>query len=116
MRGIIALVLAAMLVTGTAHAAEAEKKALPPPPAAKAPPASPKPAAGESEAAKRWKSIKAQEEWVARLNKQIKGEANQLSEMRLALADAFKLDPKKLEAGLYDHDEKTDTFVEKKPA
>jgi hypothetical protein len=67
----------------------------------------------ESEAAKKWKGLKAQEEWVARLQKQIQGETNQLAEMRKSLAEAFKLDPKKIEQGLYELDEKTGAFVEK---
>jgi hypothetical protein len=104
MRGLYALVLAGSLMAGIAFAAEIEKKEAPVLPA------------GETESAKRWKGIKAQEEWVARLKKQIQGEANQLTEMRAALADAKKLDVKKLEAGLYDYDEKTDAFTEKTPA
>ena len=73
------------------------------------------PAPMPSEAAQKWKSLKAQEEWVARLKKQIQGETNQLNEMREALAQAFKLDSKKLEMGLYEFDDKSGKFVEKKP-
>lgn len=75
-----------------------------------------KPAAPASEASQKWKGLKAQEEWVARLKKQIQGESAQLDEMRASLAQAFKLDVKKLEAGLYDFDEKSGAFLEKKPA
>jgi hypothetical protein len=107
MRRIFAVFIAVLISAGAALAADAEKA-----PAAAITSAP----AGETEAAKRWKGIKAQEEWVARLKKQIQGETSQLSEMRAALADAFKLDVKKLEAGLYDYDEKTDKFTEKKPA
>ena len=72
------------------------------------------PPAVETEAAQRWKSLTAQENWVARLKKQVQGEVNQLNEMRQSLAQAFKLDLKKLEAGFYQLDEKSGTIVEKK--
>ena len=70
--------------------------------------------AAESDAAKQWKELQAQEQWVARLQKQIAGETKQLSEMRAKLAADFKLDPKKLENGDYTYDSKTDQFIDKK--
>ena len=69
----------------------------------------------ETEAAQKWKHLKAQVDWVTRLKKQVQGEVNQLNEMRQNLAQAFKLDIKKLEAGLYELEEKSGTIVEKKP-
>ena len=87
-----------------ASPAFAEKEAVPPEPAM----------VSESEASKQWKELQAQEQWVARLKKQIAGETKQLSDMRAALAAAFKLDPKKLESGDYSYNAKTDQFVEKK--
>jgi hypothetical protein len=77
--------------------------------------ASPAPGS-ESDASKAWKELEAQEQWVARLQKQIAGETQQLAEMRASLAKKFKLDPKRLEAGRYDYDEKKDRFVENKSA
>ncbi len=76
----------------------------------------PEPApAAESDAAKQWKELQAQEQWVARLQKQIAGEIKQLSEMRAKLAQDLKLDPKKLENGDYQYDSKSDQFIDKKP-
>ena len=66
----------------------------------------------ESEKAKSWKGLQAQEQWVARLKKQIDGETKQLSEMRRQVAEQFKLDPKKFDAGDYTYDEKKDLFVD----
>ncbi len=67
----------------------------------------------ESEKAKSWKALQAQEQWVSRLKKQIDGETKQLSEMRAQVAEKFKLDPKKLDSGEYTYDEKKDAFVER---
>ncbi len=66
----------------------------------------------DSEASKKLTAIKAQEEWVARLKKQLDGETNQLKEMRKSLAESFHLDPLKLEKGDYKYDEKSGKFVE----
>ena len=66
----------------------------------------------ESDKAKSWKGLQAQEQWVARLKKQITGETKQLSEMRGQVAEKYKLDPKKLDAGHYTYDEKKDVFVD----
>ena len=67
----------------------------------------------ESEKAKDWKGLQAQEQWVARLKKQTDGEVRQLSEMRSRVANKYKLDPKIFEIGGYLYDEKTDSFVER---
>ena len=69
----------------------------------------------DSETERQWKELQAQEQWVSRLNKQVQGETKQLAEMRASISQKFKLDAKKLEAGLYTYDEKKDKFVEIKP-
>jgi len=76
-------------------------------------PAPPKVPAAESEKAKDWKGLQAQEQWVTRLKKQIDGEVRQLSEMRERVAGKYKLDPKKFETGGYTYDEENDAFVER---
>ncbi len=112
------LVVSLGSVVFSAQAEEPSKKpaATAAVPAQKVPQPPPAPIPTASEAAQKWKALRAQEEWVARLKKQIQGETNQLNEMRLALAQAFKLDVKKLEEGLYDFDEKNSKFIEKKPS
>ena len=74
--------------------------------------AAPAPAV-ESEKAKDWKGLQAQEQWVTRLKKQVEGETKQLTEMRSRTAGKYKLDPKKFDEGGYFYDEKTDSFVER---
>ncbi len=72
------------------------------------------PAVSVSEAQTKFQAIKTQEQWVAKLTKQLEGEKNQLIEMRTGLSQAFSLDPKKLEAGKYEFDSKAGKIVEKK--
>lgn len=100
MRRAASLLALALLVLPAAFAEEAASPSLSAPSA-------------ESEAEKQWKELQAQEQWVVRLKKQVQGETNQLSEMRARLAQQFKLDLKKLEAGAYTYDSKSDKFVDK---
>lgn len=72
------------------------------------------PAVNVSEAQTKFQAIKTQEQWVAKLTKQLEGEKNQLIEMRTGLSQAFSLDPKKLEAGKYVYDTKAGKIVEAK--
>ena len=67
----------------------------------------------ESEKSKDWNGLQAQEQWVARLEKQIAGETRQLAEMRAKVAAKYKLDVKGFEAGIYDYDKEKDAFVER---
>ena len=67
--------------------------------------------AEEPEALKKFKSIQNQEQWVAKIEKQLAGEKNQLSEMRMSFASSFGLDAKKLEKGEYTFDPKSGKFV-----
>ena len=105
------LFLSATALFAAEETAYAPAKAAPAAPAAASAPA-PVPG-GESEKAKDWKGLQAQEQWVARLKKQTDGEVRQLSEMRSRVANKYKLDPKKFDEGDYAYDEKTDAFVER---
>ncbi len=67
----------------------------------------------EPEAMKKFKAIQNQEQWVAKLQKQLNGETAQLNEMRSSLAQAFSLDVKKLEKDAYEYDMKSGKIVEK---
>ena len=104
-RSLLAVLFLFMSVT---PAQSAEQKAEVPKqaPAQKAAPV-------ESEKSKDWKGLQAQEQWVARLQKQVSGETKQLGEMRAKLAAKYKLDVKGLEAGDYDYDTEKDVFLER---
>ncbi len=103
--------LVLVLVLACARVAQAAEKTAEAP--ASASPAAPAASLVESEKARDWKSLQAQEQWVARLKKQIEGESGQLAEMRGQIAQKYKLDPKKFEAAAYTYDEKTDAFIER---
>ena len=109
---LILILLCCNAVSAADKAPEAAPKKTEAPPTA-AIPANPSPAAADSDSEKDWKSLQAQEQWVTRLKKQIDGEIRQLSEMRGKLAEKYKLDPKKLEAGRYVYDEEKNTFSER---
>ena len=125
---LLAALLAMMIAAGPASAYtffgkknDRETKTVTPPPAlpkeaGAIPPretVSPTPPQTDPEALKKFKAIQNQENWVAHLKKQLDGETSQLNEMRIALAQSFGLDVKKLEKGSYQYDAKSGKFVEK---
>jgi hypothetical protein len=103
----------AVLVASSAQGAEKTVKAVPAP-AAKDPQTIAEAPSIETEEVRLWKALRVQEQWVSKLKKQLAGESNQLTEMRASFAQAFKLDPKKLESGAYELDEKSGKIAEKK--
>ncbi len=111
MKKFISVFIPVFLSAGFAVAAD--RKAEAPKPKKEPVPASAPAPVVESEKAKEWKGLQAQEQWVTRLKKQTEGEERQLSEMRASFAEKFKLDPKKFAAGKYTYDEKKDAFVER---